>query len=519
MQTYSYLIIGSGIAGLNFALNAAEKEGSVLIITKKKTVASGTNYAQGGIAGVLDRTDNFTKHVQDTLVAGAHHNNLRAVEFMVKHGPQAIHRLIELGVPFATDADGELLLTKEGGHSKRRIAFVGDYTGQEIEKTLIKKVHQHPLITILEHTFATDLLIKNKRCYGVQAYHQKPNHSNKQSTHRRRRDQANQIENFYASVTVLATGGLGQIYRHTTNPAISTGDGLAMAARADLKFKDLEFIQFHPTALKYHHSPYFLISEAVRGEGAYLRNTQKQRFMKKYHHLAELAPRDIVARTIFEEEKKGPVYLDISHKNSTEIKLRFPKIYQKLKTCNLDLTHDLIPITPAAHYACGGIKVNLKGETKIKNLYAFGEITATGVHGANRLASNSLLEALVFSNQIIKHAIPSTKSPSPHFPKPKILKLNQRELNLLQNVKRRLKKLMWENVGIVRTTANLKNTLQKITELEKTLPILTGFHPELKKIQNMIIVDRLITQAAYKRQKSLGGHYIKKSKFQMANSK
>ena len=501
MKSYSYLIIGSGIAGLNFALNAAEK-GSVLIVTKKKTVESSTNYAQGGIAAVLDRTDNFKKHVHDTLVAGAHHSNRHAVEFMVKNGPHAIRKLVELGVPFSANGDGELFLTKEGGHSQRRIAFVGDYTGQEIEATLIKKIRHHPHIKILEHTFATDLLVKNKRCYGVQVYRE--DHSGALRNHQGR------IENLYADITVLATGGLGQVYPHTTNPAISTGDGIAMAHRVALKCQDLEFIQFHPTAFKAGRAPYFLISEAVRGEGAYLKNAAKKRFMKKYHPLAELAPRDIVARAIFQAEKKGPVYLDISHKNAEKTELRFPKIYQKLRQHGFDLTQDLIPITPAAHYACGGIKVNLKGQTAIQNLYAFGEVTYTGVHGANRLASNSLLEALVFSDQIIKHTTPNRKTRLPHFSKPKIIKLSPSDLKKLQTLRRQLKKLMWENVGIVRQTKQLKATLQKLTQLEKSLPGQACFNLELKQLQNLITVGHLITQAASKRQKSLGGHFIQK---------
>lgn len=495
---YDFLIIGSGIAGLNFALNAA-KHGKVLVVTKKKTAESNTNLAQGGIAAVLDKTDNFKKHIKDTLEAGSYHNNKKAVEFMVKHGPAAIKKLIKIGVPFAK-RNKKLLLTKEGGHSSKRIAFVGDYTGREIEAALVKQIKKNKKITLYEHTFAVDLLVKNKTCYGITII------------------KNNKFQNILARTIVLTTGGLGQVYKHTTNPEISTGDGIGMAYRAGCKFKDLEFIQFHPTVLNLKNKPLFLISEAVRGEGAILLNYKKQRFTQ------ELAPRDIVAQTIYQEEKKGPIYLDITHKNSEVVKKRFPEIYKELKKYNLDLTKDLIPISPAAHYSCGGIKVNLKGKTNIKNLYAFGEVTCTGVHGANRLASNSLLEALVFSEQIIKTA----KRKTYHIPTPPTPYLLLPALNkesspaLLKKLKSSIQNTMWTHVGIVRTKKGLQKALKELERIEKNLlcrdhkgrrscltigkaAVLTI---ELFELINLLQAAKLITKSALKRPKSLGSHYM-----------
>lgn len=495
IRSYSTIIIGSGISGLNFALRQAEKGRKVLIITKKRIVESATNFAQGGIAAVISQLDDFKKHVKDTLVAGSFHNNKRAVEYMVRHGPAAISRLLELGVPFTTQ-NGKLLLTAEGGHRTRRIAFVSDYTGQAIEKVLVAKVRKNPFITLYEHTFAVDLLIKNRTCYGVQILRGK------------------KFENIYGDITVLATGGIGQLYEYTTNPVISTGDGLAMAARAGCKFRDLEFIQFHPTALKLKGKQAFLISEALRGEGALLLNSKAERFMPRYHKLAELAPRDIVSRAIFEEEKNGPVFLDLRHKKETFLETRFPQIYQKLKSYGLNLAHDLIPISPAAHYICGGVKVNLKGETGIKNLYAFGEAAGTGVHGANRLASNSLLEALVFSDRILESHLPTKQNFSrqpekklPSFSLPKI-RVIQKTPRYLKACRKNLQQIMWKYVGIVRSKKSLLEGLKKIRQLEKKVLDFRKVNREILEFKNMVMAAKLITQAALKRKKSLGCHCI-----------
>lgn len=412
MQT-NFLVIGSGISGLNFALHAAEK-GRVLIVTKKKIIDSGTNFAQGGIAALLDKTDNIRAHVKDTLEAGAYHNNKKAVEFMVKNSTAAIERLIKLGVEFARE-NGELKLTREGGHNKRRIAYVGDYTGREIERILVKRVKENKNITILEDAFALKLIInKNTRqhiaptCLGALIIHK------------------NKVESVFADQTILATGGIGQLFEYTTNPPISTGDGIALGMEAGCKTRDLEFIQFHPTALAKDTYPRFLISETVRGEGARLVNSKGEYFMEKVHPLKDLASRDIVAREIYAQLKKGPVYLDCrqiagkmadrsgkseqakvrpltnAQQSAKILQARFPQIYKELLKHGYHMEKDLIPVTPAAHYICGGLVTDLHGRVGLRNLFAFGEVTCTDVHGANRLASNSLLEALVFSNQIVK---------------------------------------------------------------------------------------------------------------------
>lgn len=490
MKTFDVIVIGSGIAGLNFALRAAEQKKRVLVITKKHAAQASTNFAQGGIAAVLSKLDNEKKHIRDTLVAGAFHNNKRAVTYMVRHGPAAIARLVALGVPFATQ-EGKLLLTREGGHSERRIAFVSDFTGQAIEKVLISKVRKNPFITLFEHTFAADLLVKKKTCFGVRIL-------------RNRR-----FENVLAKITVLATGGAGQLFENTTNPEIATGDGLALGFRAGCRFRDLEFVQFHPTALQLKGKPHFLISEAVRGEGASLRNAQGERFMKKYHRLAELAPRDRVSQAIFEEEKKGPVFLDFRHKNPEFIKTRFPQIYQKLRSYGLDMAKNLIPISPAAHYLCGGISVNLKGETGIKNLYAFGEVAGTGVQGANRLASNSLLEALVFSDRIIelqkraKNFQKTSRFPLPHF-----LPLKREEKKMIKKLRVALKKTMWRNVGIVRSKRSVEQARTDLETMKASLHPMQSNEKELLELRNMVLASLLITKAAAARKKSLGCHFL-----------
>ena len=482
MKNYDYIVVGSGIAGLNFGINAA-KNGRVLIVTKKKIIESTTNYAQGGIAAVIDQLDNFNKHIKDTLDAGAHHNNKEAVEYMVKHGPEQIMKLLTMGVPFAKQ-NNKLMLTKEGGHSERRIAYVGDHTGNAIEKTLIRNVKNNKNIDIWENSFAIDLLVNNKICYGLQVL------------------KNDKIENIYAGIVVLASGGLCQIYKYTTNPKISTGDGIAMAARAGAIMKNLEFIQFHPTALDVKRMKKFLLSEALRGEGAYLVNQNGERFMQKFDKRAELAPRDIVARTIYNESKKGQVYLDISHKDPEFIKTRFPRIYEELKKRGLDLTKQKIPIHPAAHYTCGGIKVNLKGETSIKNLYAFGETACTGVHGANRLASNSLLEAVVFSSII--PSLNQKHNLKLNFPKIKIMENNKMNTT---NIVRTIKETMWENAGIIRDHKHLKEAINKLSAIKNHF-ILNSFDIKNLEARNMLDCAVLVAKSAIQRQKSLGCHYV-----------
>lgn len=499
---FDFLVIGSGIAGLNFAINASDL-GKVLIITKKKLHESNSTYAQGGIAAVLSPLDNCKKHIQDTLKAGCFHNNRKAVEFLIKHSAEAIKKLLQLGVPFDKDKSGKLLVTREGGHSMSRIAFVRDYTGKEIEKTLLKKIKTNANIRIMEFSMAFDLIVKNGICRGAYVI------SNKK------------IQTLLAKNTILCTGGVGNIYKHSTNPEIATGDGIAIGHKAGAKLNDLEFIQFHPTALNIKGKPRFLLSEAMRGEGARLLNYKLQPFMAKLHPLGDLAPRDIVARAIWQEEKKGPIYLDISHKKSSEIKIRFPTIFKKVLQCGIDITKKPIPITPAAHFSCGGIQVNLKGETTINNLFAFGEVTCTGVHGANRLASNSLLEAVVFSNEILKNKklVQSIKSqynnPLTTIKNPYMYKnpstIQKKQLN---NLKNSIRTIMWEEVGIIRKPDKLKSALIKLQNMQKELKQISQnnyINEMLIETRNMLITATLITKSAIKRKKSLGCHYIIKN--------
>ncbi|MCJ7555178.1 MAG: L-aspartate oxidase, partial [Ignavibacteriaceae bacterium] len=416
------LIIGSGIAGL-FAALKISGFADIILVTKKDKAESNTNYAQGGIASVIDSSDSFKKHIQDTLIAGAGLCNREAVESMVKEGPQRIKDLIKIGTRF-TQKNGKYDLAREGGHSMPRILHSKDLTGKEIERALIEAVNEKNNIKIIEDAIAIDLLtehnvlglkeskLNNRNCWGAYVL---------DST-------KNKVIKISAKATILATGGLGQVYLHTTNPGIATGDGFAMAYRAGAKIANMEFIQFHPTSFyqietkNSYDTPSFLISEAVRGYGGILRTMDGNAFMKNYDLRQELAPRDIVARAIDNELKKRGddfVYLDITHKNQDETKDKFPNIYTTLLQNGIDITKDFIPVVPAAHYACGGVMVNLNAATSLKGLFACGEVTMTGVHGANRLASNSLLEALVYayrSFEYLKRFLKEKQSDIPEIP-------------------------------------------------------------------------------------------------------
>lgn len=499
MKHYSsdILIIGSGIAGLYCALQAATYA-NVIIITKKNIATSNSQYAQGGIAAVLDPLDNFERHIQDTLTAGGGINHLPAVKALVKEAPQHIEQLIKLGVAF-NKKQGKFDLHREGGHSRRRIAHVNDSTGREVEQALIKSVKQHPRIQVYESHYAIELLANTQ---GALALNRK----------------TNSLETFTAQYNVLATGGCGQVYAYTTNPAIATGDGFAIAQRAGAKLHDMEFMQFHPTSLNLKNKPHFLLTEALRGEGARLFNSAHQRFMKKYNAQGELASRDVVSQAVYKELQSGPVYLDITHKSDTFIKKHFPYIYTELLKYNLHLDQQPIPITPTAHYMCGGVHTNLHGETSIPNLYAIGEVAHTGVHGANRLASNSILECLVFASRAALHMQGKIKNPR-SIPRKKIItKLNYKintkiQSPRLKTLKKSIQNLAWTYAGITRTHSGLKTGLTELASVHKELLDIRsaqGISVELLETLHICETAQTIMLAASKRKISLGCHYISK---------
>jgi len=479
-MNYDFIIVGSGIAGLNAALNASVK-GKTLVITKKKLKASNTWYAQGGIAAAISSKDSVEKHIRDTLKAGSFHNNRKTVAFIIKSAPAAIKKLGRLGVKFDS-ARNIIALNKEGGHSEKRIVHKGDHTGRSIEEALIKAVLSQKNISIEENSLCSKLLVKGGKCFGVQIL------------------KKNKFRNIYGNIVILATGGLGQVYAKTTNPEIATGDGIAMASEAHCKIEDLEFIQFHPTALDQKTPPQFLLSETLRGEGAKLLNNKGQRFMLKIHPLAELAARDIISKAIYEEEKFGPVYLDMRIIPKKEFKKKFPQIFKKLSELGIETTNTPVPVTAVAHYSCGGVATNLKGQTSTRNLLAVGEVACTGLHGANRLASNSLLEAFVMSEQITWARTKANKV-IPNFPLPSFKK--QRSTT---QVRKQIQKIMWGEAGIVRTKKGLTEAILELTNLRKKLPPATD--TQSIQTKNVLVTALLIAKAALKRKKSLGCHII-----------
>lgn len=485
------IVIGSGIAGLYTAIEAST-DCSVLLITKKSLLESNTRYAQGGIAAVTAEDDSPAYHRHDTLLAGAGLCSSEAVDVLVHEGPAGVQELIRLGTSFDVE-DGEIALTKEGAHSHRRILHAnGDATGYEIVRALSLQVEQLHNVTVWDDHFVIDLITQDNECLG--ALVQMPDGSRVFV-----RGQA----------TVLCSGGAGQLYRYTTNPEVATSDGIAMAYRAGAEIRDMEFVQFHPTALSYPGAPRFLISEAVRGEGAYLRNIKGERFMEKYHELLELAPRDIVARAIvseMEETRSTFVYLDITHESPEMVKHRFPTIYETCMRYGLDLTTDWIPVSPAAHYMMGGVKTGLHGESSISRLFACGEVSSTGVHGANRLASNSLSEALVYGRRIVEQIrqLPVNTSE----PVSVSFSWDRKDSCSQAIVERRLKlqKVMVRYVGLRRTQETL---LRAVDDLNRQLPL---FHSELTKREeyefaNMLTSSLLIIQGALRREESRGAHY------------
>lgn len=513
MKNVDFLIIGSGIAGLNFALKAAQF-GKVLIVTKASEDESNTKYAQGGVAVVVDKEeDSFEKHIDDTLIAGDGLCDREIVEIVVKEGPARIDEIIQYGTSFDKGTKGLYDLAKEGGHSENRILHYKDITGFEIERALLEKIHAEPNIEMLTHFFAVELITQhhigevvdrksdNIECYGIYALD----------------TVNNKVEKFLSRVTLLATGGAGHIYYNTTNPVIATGDGIAMAYRAKAKVRNMEFFQFHPTAL-YNPGEYpsFLVSEAVRGFGGVLRTRSGKEFMQNYDERGSLAPRDIVARAIDAEMKKSGddyVYLDITHRDKADILTHFPNIYAKCLSIGIDMARDFIPVTPAAHYMCGGILVDKNGRSSIKRLYACGECSSTGLHGANRLASNSLLEATVFAHRIFEDALRVFRDN--HIPEnipewdETNTKLSDEDILVTHNL-RETQKVMSDYVGIVRSDFRLERALRRLRLLyEETEAFYkeTTLSVKLCELRNVIQNAYIVVKSAKMRKESRGLHF------------
>ncbi len=493
------LVIGSGIAGLSFALKVAG-HAEVVLITKKEKAESNTNYAQSGIATVTSPLDSFEAHVKDTLACGDGLTNKAVAEKVIKEGPARIQELVELGVEFSRTPNGELDLGMEGGHSERRVVHAKDLTGHEIEAALLKAVTTNPSIRLYEDHIAINLAIEDNRCLGCYAL------DTENST----------VRNFTANMTVLATGGIGRVYLHTTNPSIATGDGIAMAYRAGATIMNMEFTQFHPTYLYRPNRESFLISEALRGEGAVLRDKRGRRFMSEYHPMGELAPRDIVARAIDHELKKSGdncVFLDISSKDPEFVRSRFPGIYRKCLSFGIDITRESIPVVPAAHYCCGGVRTTIAGETDVKNLLAIGETACTGLHGANRLASNSLLEALVCAHYAAEKCCGHLRkkpllTPFAAWEPGKAVNIDEAVV-ITQN-RDEIRRLMWNYVGIVRSDKRLNRAKKRIALLQEEINqyywdfIVTS---DLVELRNMALVAELIIDSAILRKESRGIHY------------
>jgi L-aspartate oxidase len=545
MKPFDFLVLGSGIAGLTFALKAAP-HGRVAIITKKNRAESNTNYAQGGIAAVTSKEDSFELHVRDTLQAGAGLCKEDVVRTIVQEGPERIAELIELGMKFSErevpgpNGARELDLGREGGHSKRRILHAKDVTGREIERALLAAVALRPNIQICENHLAIDLVTTGKLAHrgrGVSTAQSsagtapspgdspivlETNRQAGRSPHIDRcvgvyvlDNKTGKVETFVAPVVLLATGGCGKVYLYTTNPDIATGDGVAMACRAGAGIANMEFVQFHPTCLYHPKAKSFLISEAVRGEGGVLKSIEGVEFMDKYHPLKSLAPRDVVARAIDSEMKKSGadhVLLDITHKSAQFIGERFPNIYQTCLRYGIDITREPIPVVPAAHYQCGGVLTNVDGETEIGGLYAVGEVACTGLHGANRLASNSLLEALVCAHRaalkVIAHPLPKLEATIPPWQSGHAT--NADELVVVSHNWDEIRRLMWDYVGIVRTNKRLQRAQKRIANLQEEIQqyywdfIVTS---DLLELRNIATVAGLIVSSALARPESRGLHY------------
>ena len=513
VRKFDFLVIGSGIAGMSFALKVAHK-GKVALICKSGLEEANTYFAQGGVASVTNLlVDNFDKHIEDTMIAGDWISNRAAVEKVVREAPAQIEELIKWGVDFDKNEKGEFDLHREGGHSEFRILHHKDNTGAEIQDSLIKAVQRHPNITVIENQFAIEILTQHHlgvtvtrqtpdiKCYGADI----------------RDPKTGKVDTYLAKVTLMATGGVGAVYKTTTNPLVATGDGIAMVYRAKGTVKDMEFVQFHPTAL-YHPGdrPSFLITEAMRGYGGVLRTMDGKEFMQKYDPRLSLAPRDIVARAIDNEMKNrgdDHVYLDVTHKDPEETKKHFPNIYEKCPSLGIDITKDYIPVAPAAHYLCGGILVDLDGQSSIERLYAVGECSCTGLHGGNRLASNSLIEAVVYADAAAKHSLQVVDQYSYNEDIPEWNDEGTRspeEMVLITQSMKEVNQIMSTYVGIVRSDLRLKRAwdrLDIIYEETESLFKRSVASREICELRNMVNVGYLIMRQAMERKESRGLHY------------
>lgn len=512
VRRFDFLVIGSGLAGISFALKAC-KHGKVALLSKSQLDDTNTAYAQGGIAAVISEEDSFDKHIEDTLIAGDGICNKEAVEMVIRSAPEQIHELLNWGVDFDKDESGDFDLHREGGHSEFRILHHKDNTGKEIQQSLIERLRKESNIEVFENYFAIEILTQhhlgevvtqhtpNVECYGAYVLDEESNH----------------IHTFLSKITLMATGGIGNVYATTTNPGFSTGDGIAMVHRARGVIHDMEFVQFHPTAL-FHpgEKPTFLITEAIRGYGAILRSKDGREFMHKYDDRGSLAPRDIVARAIDNEMKmRGHdfVYLDVRHKNPEETKEHFPNIYKKCLELGIDITKEMIPVSPAQHYLCGGIVVDLNGRTSINRLYAAGECSRTGLHGANRLASNSLLEAIVYADVAAKDAVVLLGSISHHNFIPDWNDEGTRlpeEMVLITQSFREVEQIMSTYVGIVRSNLRLKRAMSRLEILYRETEDLfekSVVSKEICELRNVISVAYLIIKHALRRKESRGLHF------------
>ena len=514
MKRYDYLVIGSGIAGMSFALKVARTGASVAIICKTDLEEANTFYAQGGVASVTNlEVDDFDKHIHDTMVAGDWISDPKAVEQVVRNAPAQIQELLSWGVDFDRKEDGTFDLHREGGHSEFRILHHADNTGAAIQQALVRRIQNTDNIDVYDHHCAVEIITQHHlgkvvtrrtpdiQCYGAYILN----------------EATGNVDTFLAKVTVMATGGVGAVYTTTTNPLVATGDGIAMVYRAKGTVKDMEFIQFHPTAL-YHPGdrPSFLITEAMRGYGAILKNIDGSEFMHKYDERLSLAPRDIVARAIDSEMKLNGtdhVMLDVTHKDPEETKKHFPNIYEKCLSLGIDITKDMIPVAPAAHYLCGGIAVNLNGESSINRLYALGECSCTGLHGGNRLASNSLIEAVVYADAAARHAIEAIKGYDWRDDVPEWNDegtIPHEEMVLITQSEKEVSQIMAYYVGIVRSDLRLKRAWNRLDILyQETEDLFRRSKPtrQLCELRNIINVAYLVTRQAMDRKESRGLHY------------